>query len=271
LGLLAFGFVPIVAQSNDYALAITTLYAGGATARMVKEWCDGRVPNSREAHTKALAAWREAMNMAQIETWFAAFAGERKMGVDASIENKRSDLYAQLDANSKDPASDCASLERFLKTELNLRATYPNEYALVEKTNVTATPAQTQLKPSASMPPPVVANPAPAPSNPTATTLPNLPPFDYVAYAKTKQDPNKEPVPDQYHCYLERRGDNYVTPSMALQMLPGRASTALRLVAPSPKGRLSCATTKWCLRAALWPATKNTFTFSTANLTRACG
>jgi hypothetical protein len=59
-------------------------------------------------------------------------------------------------------------------------------------------------------------------TNTTASKLPVLPPFDYAQFAKLKLDPEKEPIPDEYHCYPEIRGDKYASSSLTLQILPGR-------------------------------------------------
>ncbi len=55
-----------------------------------------------------------------------------------------------------------------------------------------------------------------------ASKLPALPPFDYAQFAKLKLNPEKEPIPDDYHCYPEIRGEKYAASSLRLQILPGR-------------------------------------------------
>jgi hypothetical protein len=227
---VSFG-LPGLAQtaSPDYIRAISTIYAAGATAKLVKEWCDERVPALKTQNAQVLEAWRTRMDLPSIETKFTQLIGDGKARIDTAIEGKRAELYAQLEQSSPDPEADCKDLENALNSDFNLKVLYPNEYALIATQS--AVPSVKPSAPSTASPstpptnsPSVVPGKTPNPT--TVTSAPNklepLPAFDYVAFAKTKLDPKKEPIPDEYHCYPEVRGEKYGAPSLTLQILAGR-------------------------------------------------
>jgi hypothetical protein len=227
---VSFG-LPGLAQtaSPDYIRAISTIYAAGATAKLVKEWCDERVPALKTQNAQVLEAWRTRMDLPSIETKFTQLIGDGKARIDTAIEGKRAELYTQLEQSSPDPEADCKDLENALNSDFNLKVLYPNEYALIATQS--AVPSVKPSAPSTASPstpptnsPSVVPGKTPNPT--TATSVPNklepLPAFDYVAFAKTKLDPKKEPIPDEYHCYPEVRGEKYGAPSLTLQILAGR-------------------------------------------------
>jgi hypothetical protein len=202
-------------MTPEYLRAISTIYAAGATAKLVKEWCDERVPALKTQNAQVLETWRTQMDLPSIDATISKLLGDGKARIDASLEAKRAELYAQLDQSSLDPEKDCSDLEKSLNSEFNLKTMYANEYAIIAA----------QTKPST-----VVSGTSPNPSvtpgktpepTPTPAKLEPLPAFDYVAFNKTKLDPKKEPIPDEYHCYPEVRGEKYATPSLTLQILAG--------------------------------------------------
>jgi hypothetical protein len=208
--------------SPDYLRAISTIYAAGATAKLVKEWCDERVPDLKSQNAQVLEAWRVTMDLPNIDATITTLLGDGKARIDASLEEKRAELYAQLDQSSPDPEADCKDLEKALNNDFNLKVLYANEYTLIAaQTPSSNSYPSTPSNPNSSIVPgkTPVKNPVPAP---TPAKLEALPAFDYVAFAKTKLDPKKEPIPDEYHCYPEVRGDKYSTPSLTLQILAGR-------------------------------------------------
>jgi hypothetical protein len=220
---ISFGF-PGLAQtaSPEYIRAISTIYAAGATAKLVKEWCDERVPALKTQNAQVLEAWRNRMDLPSIEAKMTQLIGDGKTRIDTAIEAKRSELYAQLDQSSPNPETDCTDLEKALNSDFNLKVLYAKEYALVA--SQVASPNVTPSTPTTNGTS-VVPGKTP---NPTTTTtsapskLEPLPAFDFSAFAKTKLDPKKEPIPDEYHCYPEVRGDKYGASSLTLQILAGR-------------------------------------------------
>jgi hypothetical protein len=114
----------------EYLKAVTTIYAVSKVGAFVKDWCDDRAPQTKPITDRALAAWRTAFKLDQIELRFAALAGGRRAQIDASLEEKRDTTYENLDQNSSDPESDCQKLESYLNQQANPKTLYPNEYAL---------------------------------------------------------------------------------------------------------------------------------------------
>ncbi len=168
------------------------------------------------------------MDLPNIDATVIKLLGDGKTRIDASLEEKRPVLYAQLDQSSTDPEADCKDLEKSLNTDFNLKVLYPNEYALIAAQAVS--PSVKPNPPSTAAPStPTTNNPSVVPGK-TPTTAINsapsklepVPAFDYLAFAKTKLDPKKEPIPDEYHCYPEVRGEKYGAPSLTLQILAGR-------------------------------------------------
>jgi hypothetical protein len=214
---VSFGFTGLAqTTSPEYIRAISTIYAAGATAKLVKEWCDERVPALKTQNAQVLEVWRTRMDLPSIEAKITQLVGDGKTRIDSAIEGKRAELYAQLDQSSTDPEADCKDLETALNTDFNLKALYANEYAVIaaQTTPNTATTPNPSVVPGKTP----VKNPV---SVPTPAKLEPMPAFDYVAFAKTKLDPKKEPIPDEYHCYPEVRGEKYGAPSLTLQILAG--------------------------------------------------
>ncbi len=216
----SFGFGQTL--TPEYLRAITTIYAAGATAKLVKEWCDERVPTLKTQNAQVLEAWRVRMDLPNIDALVSKLLGDGKTRIDASLDAKRAELYAQLEQSSTDPEADCSDLEKSLNSDFNLKALYANEYTVIAAQTKPATinpnPATT---PNSSIVPGKTVNPTTA-TNPAPSKLEPLPVFDYLAFAKTKLDPKKEPIPDEYHCYPEVRGEKYGAPSLTLQILVGR-------------------------------------------------
>ena len=123
-----------VAQKVDaeFLRAISTIYAGGFTGQIVKEWCDERVPNLSDQNTKVLEAWRVKMDLPSIDARLTTLIGEQgKSNVNAGLEDKRAAFYDQLDKSSTNPETDCAELGKALNDDFNLKVLYANEYKIV--------------------------------------------------------------------------------------------------------------------------------------------
>jgi hypothetical protein len=58
LSCVAFGFGIGFAQQIDpeYITALSTVYAGGGTAKLIKEWCDERAPGLKPQTARAFEA-----------------------------------------------------------------------------------------------------------------------------------------------------------------------------------------------------------------------
>lgn len=203
-------------MTPEYLRAISTIYAAGATAKLVKEWCDERVPALKAQNAQVLEAWRVRMDLPSIEALVSKLLGNGKTRIDSAIEDKRAELYAQLDQSSSDPEADCSDLENALNSDFDLKAVYANEYAIIAAQTKPSTVTLTTPSPNVTPGKTPVKNPISTPAK-----LEPLPAFDYLAFSKTKLDPKKEPIPDEYHCYPEVRGEKYGAPSLTLQILAG--------------------------------------------------
>jgi hypothetical protein len=213
-----------------YVVALATVYAGGATANLIKDWCDERVPNLKDQNAAALESWRKKMDLSNIDARLTALVADGKGKIDASIEEKRESFYAQLDGSSKDPEVDCKDLEKSLNDDFNLKVLYKNEYAVIAAQP--ANPSGTNAGGTGSgMGSGTDSTPEKGSGTTTdtgtktgtpAAKLPVMPPFDYAQFAKLKLNPEKEPIPDEYRCYPEIRGEKYATHLLTLQILPGR-------------------------------------------------
>lgn len=222
----ALGFTTGLAQQKPdpkYVVALATVYAGGATASLIKDWCNERVPNLKDQNAMAIESWRNKMDLPNIDARLTALVGGDKGKIDASIEEKRESFYAQLDQSSKNPEADCNDLEKSLNADFNLKVLYKNEYALIA--TQPANPAGTNTGGGTGSTPeksPGTRTETGTNTTAPASKLPALPPFDYAQFAKLKLNPEREPIPDEYHCYPELRGEKYATSSLTLQILPGR-------------------------------------------------
>ena len=216
----------------EFLRAISTIYAGGFTGQIIKEWCDERVPNLSDQNAKLLEAWRVKMDLPAIDARLTTLIGEQgKQNVNASLEDKRGAFYEQLDKSSTNPETDCAELGKALNDDFNLKVLYANEYKIVA-----AQPAASNGNTGSSTDANTGTGKGTTPDKNSGTTgsgtgssttapaskLPALPAFDYTKFAKLKLNPEKEPIPDEYHCYPEIRGEKYATSSLTLQILPGR-------------------------------------------------
>jgi hypothetical protein len=219
-----------VAQKVDseFLRAISTIYAGGFTGQIVKEWCDERVPNLADQNTRVLEAWRIKMDLPAIDARLIALIGaDGKDKVTASLEDKRSAFYEQLDKSSTNPETDCNELGKALNDDFNLKVLYANEYKIVAAqpassstgSNTEATPGKNTGTTGSSTGSNTGSSTG---STPAVSTLPVIPPFNYTQFAKLKLNPEKEPIPDEYHCYPEIRGEKYASHLLTLQILPGR-------------------------------------------------
>jgi hypothetical protein len=223
-----------VAQKVDseFLRAISTIYAGGFTGQIIKEWCDERVPNLSDQNAKVLEAWRIKMDLPAIDARLVVLiSAEGKDKVTASLEDKRSAFYEQLDKSSTNPETDCAELGKALNDDFNLKVLYANEYRIVAaQPNATGSSAGGNTGSSTGsntgsnvgVTPGKNTNTTGSSTSTPASKLPIMPAFDYTTFAKLKLNPEKEPIPDEYHCYPEIRGEKYASHLLTLQILPGR-------------------------------------------------
>jgi hypothetical protein len=219
----------------EFLRAISTIYAGGFTGQIIKEWCDERVPNLSDQNVKVLEAWRVKMDLPAIDARLIGLVGAAgKDKVTASLEDNRGAFYEQLDKGSTDPESDCSELGKALNDDFNLKVLYANEYKIVAAQpaggnaggNAGGSSAGSSTGTGKESAGPSGTGPgtnSPSGTGPSKTSkLPVLPPFDYATFAKLKIDPSKEPIPDEYHCYPDVTGEKYATHLLTLQILPGR-------------------------------------------------
>lgn len=100
----AFALTSAHAQDNDhaYALALSKVQAVGALGAMVKDWCDERVAQRRDAHAAGLNKWRKSFALDDVD---AKLAARKHAAVDA--RGRRESLYKRLDQQSKKPDAVC--------------------------------------------------------------------------------------------------------------------------------------------------------------------
>jgi hypothetical protein len=235
------GLTSVLAQqiSPDYLKALATVYSGGTVGGFIKDWCDERAPELRAQNSKALEAWRQKMELPTIDARLIGLIGDGKATIDASLEEKRAGFYAQLDGSSQDPAKDCLELEQSLDEDFNLKVLYAEDYKVIAA-NAKKGASQGNSSPGEGGSEGLGAGLVPSSSSgtgsnttgsgksgssatpTTASVLPKVPAFEYVKFAKTKLNPETEPIPDEYVCWGNFAGDAYKTPHMLVQILPGR-------------------------------------------------
>jgi hypothetical protein len=224
-----------VAQKVDaeFLRAISTIYAGGFTGQIIKEWCDERVPSLSDQNANVLEVWRKKMELPLIDERLVGLIGaDGKDKVTASLEDKRSAFYDQLDKSSTNPETDCVGLGQALNDDFNLKVLYADEYKIVaaraagnsgaglNSTGSNSTGAN-QAGSATASPGQTGSSKSPAQTT-TSSKLLTLPPFDFASFAKLGLDPEYNPIPDEYRCYARTPGDQYATPNAILHVLAGR-------------------------------------------------
>jgi hypothetical protein len=234
------GLMSVLAQqiSPEYLKALATVYSGGTVGGFIKDWCDERAPELQAQNTRALETWRTKMDLPAIDARMIELVGDGKAQIDAGLEEKRAEFYAQLDGSSQDATKDCLELEKSLNDDFNLKVLYAEDYKVIAA-NTKKSADQNNSNSSGINP----EGPNSSGSNssgkgsgqtsssnamtqiglvPLTAKLPNMPAFDYVKFAKTKLDPEREPIPDEYVCWSNFVGEAYKNPHMLVQILPGR-------------------------------------------------
>jgi hypothetical protein len=116
----------------EYLRAVSTLYASGIVASIIKDWCDIKVPDSKSVTAKALEIWRKANRMPEIEARFTALLGaEKRSQINTNLEGKRDTMYENLEKSIQNPQQDCQNFDGFLKKNMNVQQEYAAEYKLV--------------------------------------------------------------------------------------------------------------------------------------------
>jgi hypothetical protein len=233
-----FSVVGVLAQqvSPEYLQALVTIYTGGTTAKLVKEWCDERAPETQTQNAKVFEAWRKRMDLPKIDAALESLAGDTS-SISASIEGQRETLYAKLDQSSNDPGGDCAKLEASLNSDFNLKQVYAAEYkvfaaganAKVSSSQGNSSQGNSSQGSSSQGNSSQIGSGTSTTGNdgrtsgyvPLTAKLPNLPAFDYNTFVKQNIDPQKQPIPDEYHCWANFSTDAYQKPHMIVQILPG--------------------------------------------------
>jgi hypothetical protein len=251
------GLMSVLAQqiSPEYLQSLATVYSGGTVGGFIKDWCDERAPQLQVRNTKALEEWRQKMELPAIDARMIELIGDGKAKFDAELEEKRTALYAQLDGSSQDAAKDCLELEQSLNEDFNLKVLYAEDYKVIAANTKKSSSQGSSGQGNASsaglgaglLPPSSSGNGSSTtgsgnsgkPSSgagatkgtdnagssatlTTASSLPKMPAFDYLKFAKTKLNPETEPIPDEYVCWGNFVGEAYKTPHILVQILPGR-------------------------------------------------
>jgi hypothetical protein len=119
-------------SNPEYVRAVSTLYASGIVANIIKDWCDIKVPTSKSVTAKALETWRKDNRMPEIEARFKALMGaEKRSQIDANLEGKRDTMYENLEKSVPNPEQECQNFDGFLKKNMNVQQEYAAEYKLV--------------------------------------------------------------------------------------------------------------------------------------------
>jgi hypothetical protein len=222
-GCAVFSVVGVLAQqvSPEYLQALVTIYTGGATAKLVKEWCDDRAPQTQAQNARVFEAWRKRMDLPKVDAALETLAGDTS-SISASIEEQRLTLYAKLDQSSSDPGGDCATLEASLNSDFNLKQAYAAEYKVFAAgVNAKGNSSQGNSSQNGSGPSATSNDDRTSGYVPLTAKLPNMPAFDYNTFVKQNIDPDKQPIPTEYHCWGNFSTDAYQKPHMIVQILPG--------------------------------------------------
>jgi hypothetical protein len=221
------GLVGVLAQqvSPEYLKALATVYSGGKVAGFIKDWCDERAPELQAQNAKALEGWRKKMELPAVDARLIELIGDGKAQIDASLEEKRAEFYAQLDGSSQDAAKDCLELEKSLNDDFNLKVLYAEDYKVIaanaKKSAGQGNSSQGNSSQGNSSQGNSSNDDKPSGYVPLTAKLPTLPAFDYNTFVKQSIDPKKQPIPTEYHCWANFSTDAYQSPHMIVQILPG--------------------------------------------------
>jgi hypothetical protein len=126
----------------EYVRAVSTLYAAGVFATIIKDWCDIKAPDSKISAAKALETWRKANRIPEIEVRFVALVGaEKRTQLDANLEGKRDTIYENLEKSIQNPEQECQNFDGFLKKNMSVQQEYKAEYKLVFSQPVPTNPS----------------------------------------------------------------------------------------------------------------------------------
>jgi hypothetical protein len=131
------------AESGDprYVRAFAKLYTTARLGGLVKAWCDARAPLTRETTETALAAWKAAHRLDDVEARAEAVLGVQQPSINASVEARRESVFRALDKDSKDPAGDCRQMLDYLNRSADPARVNPAEFRLVERERARAAAA----------------------------------------------------------------------------------------------------------------------------------
>jgi hypothetical protein len=133
----------------EYLRAVSTLYASGVVANIIKDWCDIKVPDSKGVTAKTLETWRKTNRIPEIEARFKALLGaEKRAQIDANLEDKRDTMYENLEKLVSDPDQECRNFDNFLKKNMNVQQEYAAEYKLVFSQPIPANPITQKPNPT---------------------------------------------------------------------------------------------------------------------------
>jgi hypothetical protein len=243
------GWFAASAQTDrEYATAVLKLYISGGNAGLIRDWCNERSPGTQEQVTVGFAAWQNQMNLPKVQDTTREIMGDSMTAVEAEVESQRTKVYEIMDRSAGNANRTCAGIEQFLLENFNLRKMNATDYATIaawEKANASGSgqgsEGANQNDPGSSGTGSGSKNSGgtnsgsngsgrqnssnPDGSNgllPLTAKLPNIPAFDYLKFAKTKLNPDTEPIPDEYVCWGNFNAEAYKTPHMLVQILPGR-------------------------------------------------
>ncbi|MBK1690243.1 hypothetical protein [Rubrivivax gelatinosus] len=125
---------PGVAHASDdpqYLRAFGKLYATARLGGLVKEWCDLRAPLTREATDTALAAWKSAHQLDDIEARAASVLGAQLPSIVAAVQAGRESVFRALDQDSKNADAECRQMLSYLNRSADPQRVSPAEFRLV--------------------------------------------------------------------------------------------------------------------------------------------
>jgi hypothetical protein len=116
-----------------YVRAFGKLYTTARLGGLVKAWCDARAPLTREATDVALAAWKAAHQLDDIEQRAEAVLGGQLPAIVADVEARRESVFRALDKDSKNPDSDCRQMLGYLNRSADPARVNAAEFRLIAR------------------------------------------------------------------------------------------------------------------------------------------
>ena len=123
--------------------AASTLFVSAQLGGLIRDWCVAQAPAQQAAVEQGYAAWRATFGLPAIEAYLRRSSPELVTRLTEAAQARQDEVNAQLAAESRNPAADCANLRDLLMTHADLAQQYPQDYAQtaqIRQGTVTAAP-----------------------------------------------------------------------------------------------------------------------------------